>query len=140
MSKNSLSKVDAVLQQIIALIKKSGKLNEIAENELLAYFGKRGENAIRALKEKRLVKLVITSKIALWEVSGKQEESYLIIDNDFCECKDFQIRVIGRGERHYCYHILTKIIGEKTGLYTTKELSPQEYAQMIEKRFERLQE
>ena len=140
MSKSSLSKVDAILQQIIDLIKKTGKINEIAENELLAYFGKRGENTIRALKEKRLIKLVITSKIVLWEVSGKQEESYLIIDNDFCECKDFQIRVIGRGERDYCYHILTKIIGEKTGLYTINKLSPQAYTQMIEKRIEKLQE
>ncbi|MHA1397010.1 MAG: hypothetical protein ACTSSF_04825, partial [Candidatus Heimdallarchaeaceae archaeon] len=52
--------------------------------------------------------------------------------NFFCECADFQVRVLKRREKNLCYHILAKIIGEKLGLFDVKRLSSEDYSEMIE--------
>lgn len=134
---NNTTSTNEILQQLIAVIKKHKEIDEIVENELLAYLGKQGENVVRILKEQKLIKLELAPKINLWEVIGKRG-SYLIIEDYFCECKDFQIRVIGQKKQKYCYHILTKLIGEKTGLYKVRKLTQEEYSQLIEKRLEKI--
>jgi len=120
----------AKLEVLIELIQDEGDLSEIAENEMISLFEDRGEKAFAILKENKLHKYVLNEKIAIWEVEGKSQ-NYLIIDEHFCECTDYQIRVLSRGEKTLCYHLLAKIVGEKLHHYNIKKLTTEEYDELI---------
>ena len=134
MKMNSPStKDEQKLKKLMKLIEKEEGLSEITENEILSYFNLRGEKAVKTLKEKKLHKLVLNKNLFFWEVEGKSK-NYLIINSTFCECKDFQIRVLGREEKSICYHLLAKIIGERLNLYDSREISEIEYEKILESR------
>jgi len=118
------------LDKLIDLIQNEGTLSEILENEIESLYGKTGVKAFNILKENKLHKHVLNEKIAIWEVEGKSQ-NYLIVENNFCECTDYQIRVLFRGEKHLCYHLLAKIIGEKLHHYNIKKISDKEYDDLI---------
>ncbi|NPD89371.1 MAG: hypothetical protein HGN29_11660 [Asgard group archaeon] len=132
MNRTSLSDNEK-LTKLISLLKKEEELSEIAENEIISVFNSRGEKAAKILKEKKLHKLVLSNDMEFWEIEGKSKK-YIIIDENFCECTDFQVRVLGREEKTLCYHLLAKIIGEKFELYDSKELTDEEYDQLLESR------
>ena len=111
------------LELLLELIKKEGKLSEITENEIMSLFENRGEKAINILKEQKLHKHILNEKLAIWEVEGKSQ--------NYCECTDFQIRVLSRGEKTLCYHLLAKIMGENLHLYNIKKISNKEYDELI---------
>ena len=85
---------------------------------------------MKALRENRLHKLILNERIAIWEIEGKGG-NYILIDNNYCECKDFQIRVLSRGEKTLCYHLLAKVIGEELQHYNLKKISNEDYNQII---------
>lgn len=118
------------LDKLLALIQNEGTLSEIFENEMMSLFENRGAKAFNILKENKLHKHVLNEKIAIWEVEGKSK-NYLIIEDNFCECTDYQIRVLSRGEKNLCYHLLAKIIGEKFHHYNIKKISNKEYDDLI---------
>jgi predicted nucleic acid-binding Zn finger protein len=121
------------LKKLFTLIKKEEELSEIAENEIISLFNSRGENAAKILKENKLHKMLLSGDLILWEVEGRSR-NYIIIDDNFCECTDFQVRVLGREEKTLCYHLLAKIIGEKLELYDSKEITDKEYDKLLESR------
>lgn len=118
------------LDKLIELIQTEGALSEITENEMISLFEDRGKKAFKILKENKLHKYILNEKIAIWEVEGKSH-NYLIIEDNFCECTDYQIRVLSRGEKTLCYHLLAKIIGENLHYYNIKKLSNKEYDNLI---------
>lgn len=130
--RNKNSSESKFLIEIFNFIKKETILSEAAENEIISAFGSRGEKAVRVLKEKKLLKLVLTEEIELWEVEGTRK-NYLIIDNNFCECKDFQIRSLSRGTNIMCYHLLAKMIGEKISSYVEKTIKSDDYDLLLKK-------
>ena len=132
MNGSSLSD-DEKLVKLFTLIKKEEELSEITENEIISIFNARGEKAAKILKEKKLHKLYLSEDMVLWEVEGRSR-NYIIIEDNFCECTDFQVRVLGREEKSLCYHLLAKIIGEKLELFDSKELTDEEYDKMLESR------
>ena len=132
MSNSSLSDNEKLVQ-LIKLIKAEGNLSEITENEIISLFESRGEKAVKTLRENKLHKLILNEDIAIWEVEGSTGR-YILIDNNYCECKDFQIRVLSRGEKTLCYHLLAKIIGEELQHYNLKKISNEEYDQLLNDR------
>jgi len=120
-----------LLKELLKLIKNEEEFSEVIENEIISYFESRGEKAAKVLKEKKLHKLILDTDTSIWEVEGKSK-NYTIIEDNFCECTDFQIRVLNRGERLFCYHLLAKIIGEKLKIYDTRELTDEEYNEFLE--------
>ncbi len=118
------------LAKLIKLIKEEGTLSEITENEIISLFESRGEKAVKALRENRLHKLILNERVAIWEIEGTGG-NYILIDNNYCECKDFQIRVLSRGEKTLCYHLLAKVIGEELQHYNLKKISDEDYNQII---------
>ena len=120
-----------LLKELLKLIKNEEDFSEVIENEIISYFESRGEKAAKVLKEKKLHKLILDSNTSIWEVEGKSK-NYTIIEDNFCECTDFQIRVLNRGERLFCYHLLAKIIGEKLKIFDTRELTDEEYNELLE--------
>ena len=118
------------LDKLMEIIADEGSLSEIVENEMMSLFDDRGKKAFKILKENKLHKHVLNEKIAIWEVEGKRQ-NYLMIEDSYCECTDFQIRVLSRGEKTLCYHLLAKIIGEKFHQYNIKKISNKEYDELI---------
>ena len=121
---------DQLLKDLFKLIKSEENFSEITENEIISLFKSRGENAAKILKEKKLHKLMLDGKTSIWEVEGRNK-NYIIIEDNFCECTDFQIRVLNRGERLFCYHLLAKIIGEKLKIYDVRGLTDEEYNELL---------
>lgn len=124
-------KDDQLLKELFKLIKNEGDFSEVIENEIISVFESRGEKAAKVLKEKKLHKLILGANTCLWEVEGKSK-NYAIVEDNFCECTDFQIRVLNRGERLFCYHLLAKIIGEKLNIYDVRGLTDEEYNEFLE--------
>ena len=118
------------LSKLLKLIKAEGAMSEIAENEIISSFESRGEKAVKTLRENKLIKLILNERVAIWEVEGSSS-NYILIDNNYCECKDFQIRVLRRGEKTLCYHLLAKIIGEELQNYNLKKISNEDYDKLI---------
>ena len=132
MKKTSLSDKEK-LAKLFTLIRKEAELSEITENEIISLFDSKGEKAAKILKEKKLHKLAIDKDMYIWEVEGRSRK-YIVIDDNFCECTDFQVRVLGREEKTLCYHLLAKIIGEKLELFDSIELTDEEYDKLLESR------
>ncbi|MEM4518880.1 MAG: hypothetical protein QXD94_00355 [Sulfolobales archaeon] len=72
-----------------------------------------------ALYEKRVFRLVCSGKY-LWVFSSRDRD-YLIIPKIYCSCVDFELNVIVRGSKKYCYHLITQYIAESKGMF--KELT-----------------
>ncbi len=125
----------AKLKKILKYAKEESFLSEILENEIIAAYNKRGVKAVNILKNNKLFKIILNDTYYLWEVEG-ETQSYLVFNSHYCECKDFSIRVIKKGEKEPCYHLLAKIIGEKIGHYTEKQISHKEYQRMIDLRYQ----
>jgi len=131
-NKNSSSiSLQRELKSLNKLLEKENSLSLNLEKAVNKKYKKMGGNAIKLLKQKKLHKLLIQDELVFWEVEGRQKH-YIILDNFFCECADFQVRVLKRREKNLCYHILAKIIGEKLGLFDVKRLSSEDYSEMIE--------
>ncbi|MBY8999353.1 MAG: SWIM zinc finger family protein [Candidatus Heimdallarchaeota archaeon] len=121
------------LKELMSIIGNEKSLTEASENEILSIFNSRGENAITILNEKKLRKLILDENISIWEVKGRSKD-YIIIEDNFCECTDFQFRVLRKGQKTLCYHLLAKILGEKLELYDSSNLSSDDYDKILEKR------
>lgn len=111
-------------------------LSETVEKFILKTYPKIGKSAIKLLREKKLHKIIVEKDLELWEVEGRSK-SYLLIEDNFCECTDFQIRVLKRREKLLCYHLLTKIIGKKLRIYNIKRISNEDYAKLINSKIEK---
>lgn len=129
----SSSSDEKKLKELFKILGKEKGLTEILENEIIAAFDTRGENAVKILKLNNLQKLVLDENINLWGVKGRSKV-YLVIENNYCECTDFQFRVLTKGQKTLCYHLLAKIIGEKLNVYTIQHITIEEYDKMLEKR------
>lgn len=124
---------DEKLAELLVIIGKGKSLTEVLENEILSVFDSRGENAVKVLKENNLQKLILDENISIWEVKGRSK-NYIVIENNYCECTDFQFRVLRKGQKTLCYHLLAKIIGEKLEVFNTRYLSTDEYNRILEQR------
>ncbi|MHA1201430.1 MAG: hypothetical protein ACTSQ4_02790 [Candidatus Heimdallarchaeaceae archaeon] len=124
---------DEKLAELLVIIGKGKSLTEVLENEILSVFDSRGENAVKVLKENNLQKLILDENISIWEVKGRSK-NYIVIENNYCECTDFQFRVLRKGQKTLCYHLLAKIIGEKLEVFNTRYVSTDEYNQILEQR------
>lgn len=98
------------------------------KTQLSASFGKRLENALQALEEKRVKRYVFKpSQKVIWIVVGKERDYQIIPSAEFCTCDDFYFRVMDR-EVHLCYHLIAQKLAEALGEYDTIE----EYDELYE--------
>ncbi len=96
-------------------------LNYRVVKESLELFGDMGNLSDRvreSLHERRVLKLVCGNTY-FWIFNSK-ERDYLIIPKIYCGCMDFELNVIVRGSKKYCYHLITQRIAELRGMF--KEL------------------
>ncbi len=95
-------------------------------------YGERFSKALRVLSN-RGVKLFrfSPSGILIWMVEGK-ERDYLVIPLIYCDCDDFYLNVVIRGESDICYHLIAQAIAEALGFFTLIELPDELYERFIE--------
>ncbi len=84
---------------------KHGLSYELYKALLLSY-GKRGEKAFFYVKDRRVKKYR-----DFFVVVGREE---YLVDDSFCTCKDFQIRLKGKKP---CAHILALFVAKNLGIY-----------------------
>jgi len=91
------------------------------KTQLSVAFGKRLENALQALEEKRIKRYMFKpSQRVIWIVVGKERDYQIIPSAEFCTCDDFYFRVMDR-EVHLCYHIIAQKLAEALDEYDTIE-------------------
>ncbi|MCS7107946.1 MAG: hypothetical protein RMH77_04120 [Sulfolobales archaeon] len=71
-----------------------------------------------SLYEKRVLRLVCGDTY-LW-IFNSRDRDYLIIPRMYCSCMDFELNVVIRKTKKYCYHLITQHIAEGRALF--KEL------------------
>ena len=95
-------------------------------------FGKRFDNAHKALKERRVKKYCFKpSERIVWIVVGKERDYEVIPEVNFCMCDDFYFRVIDH-KIYLCYHLIAQKLADTLGEYDEIEASDQIYDALME--------
>ncbi len=68
------------------------------------------ERVLEAIHERRVVKLTCND-VSLWVFNGR-ERDYLIVPRMYCSCMDFELNVVIRGSKPFCYHLIAQRISE----------------------------
>lgn len=85
--------------------------------KLLKRFGKRFENAWKALLEGAVKKYVFEpSGRIVWIVVGKERDYQLLPEVAYCTCDDYYFRVLD-GEALLCYHLIAQRLAEALNRY-----------------------
>ena len=110
-----------LLDRVFKEMKATKRITSKHKTQLSASFGKRLENALQALEEKRVKRYVFKpSQKVIWIVVGKERDYQIIPSAEFCTCDDFYFRVMDR-EVHLCYHLIAQKLAEVLGEYDTIE-------------------
>jgi len=107
----------SLIENICNDAKKLGQLTEKQKKLLLNIFGKRCENALKALEEGAVKKYVFEPSLrVVWIVVGKEKDYQVLPEANYCSCDDFYYRVID-GNTTVCYHLLAQKLSEALNKY-----------------------
>ena len=110
-----------ILNSICKQAKTDDKLTGKNLTRLYEIFGQRFTKAFEALKENRVKKYVFKpSGRTVWIVVGKERDSLIMAQAEFCMCDDFYFRVLDR-EVHLCYHLIAQKIANALTWYESIE-------------------
>lgn len=112
-----LTLLDGVCEEMMAI----KRITSEHKTQLSTAFGKRLENALQALAEKRVKRYLFKpSQRVIWIVVGKERDYQIIPGAEFCTCDDFYFRVMDQ-EVHLCYHLIAQRLAEALDDYDTIE-------------------
>ena len=106
-----------VLEKVYLEAREKGRL--IGEHRLILAkkFGKRFENAWKAVVEGAVKKYVFEpSGRIVWIVVGRERDYQVLPEVNYCTCEDYYFRVLD-GEILLCYHLLAQKLAEALGKY-----------------------
>lgn len=93
-------------EELFSRLREEGRLTPELEEEVVRLYGKRGEHALRAVREGRVVR-----RGGRWFVRGETDEYEVV--RSMCSCKDYVLNVVtGKAGVDMCYHALAKRICE----------------------------
>ena len=105
------------IEKVCNEIKKTGCFEDKEKHLLRNIFGKRFENALKALTDSTIKKYVFTpSQKTVWIVVGKEMDYQIIPEVNFCSCDDFYFRVLNK-ESTYCYHLIAQKLADSLNKY-----------------------
>jgi predicted nucleic acid-binding Zn finger protein len=124
---------ERVLLSVLNSIKEKGSLSDEIRAELSKVFGTRLENAVKAVEEGKVRRVIFTpSRRAVWIVSGKERDYLLLSAAGYCSCEDFYFRVISH-EEFLCYHLLAQRLACALGKYRVAEEPDSRYDEVASK-------
>ena len=122
-----------IFPKITSHLRKIEDINDTEITKLKAAFKDRAEKAVKLVKEKGIMKYqFIPSRITRWVVSGQGKE-YLVIERNFCSCRDFLFNVLYRREISTCYHLLARELAEQVNEFEEIEISDELYLEYMNK-------
>ncbi len=105
------------LEKICLEAREKGGLTGEHRLTLAKIFGKRFENAWKAVAEGAVKKYVFEpSGRTVWIVVGKERDYQVLPEVNYCTCEDYYFRVLD-GEILLCYHILAQKLAEALNRY-----------------------
>jgi len=84
--------------------------------------------AVSSVYEKKIVEL--NPHLSLYVFQG-EDEDYLMIPYIYCSCPDYRIRVLAKGEKSYCYHLLALCLAINNNMLIRFELDKNNVIYMI---------
>ncbi|MHA1230573.1 MAG: hypothetical protein ACTSRP_08105 [Candidatus Helarchaeota archaeon] len=100
--------------------------------ELDSMFGNRFWNGLQLSVQNTVKKYIFKpSNREVWIVSSESRD-YYTLDDYFCNCKDFFIRIVMRRESKFCKHILAKLFSIAFNNFETIEMDDDRYIALIE--------
>lgn len=94
-----------------------GSLSNHHKKLLTQRFGKRFENAWKAVVERAVKKYVFQpSGRVVWVVVGKERDYQILPEVSYCTCDDYYYRVLD-GETLLCYHLIAQRLAEALNSY-----------------------
>lgn len=67
----------------------------------------------------------------IWIIASENRD-YFTLDNYYCNCKDFFIRIVSRRESNFCKHLLAKSLSLALNHYEVIEIEDDRYNQLME--------
>ncbi|RLI26129.1 MAG: hypothetical protein DRO52_03025 [Candidatus Hecatellales archaeon] len=111
---------------------REGKLPEGLRRLLAQRFGRRFENAWKAVVEGAVKKYVFQpSGRIVWIVVGKERDYQLLPEVGYCTCDDYYYRVLD-GEALLCYHLIAQRLAESLNRYELVEAEDYLYERLME--------
>ncbi len=105
------------LDEVCREIARSKRLSDDQKARLHTIFGRRMENALRAVEEGTVKRYVFEpSGRVVWVVVGKERDYQVIPVARYCSCDDFYFHII-EGVVPLCYHVLAQRLAESLGNY-----------------------
>ncbi|RLI15126.1 MAG: hypothetical protein DRO43_02165 [Candidatus Hecatellales archaeon] len=119
--KAALKREDKLLAEACREASEKGALSSRYMNLLAQRFGKRFENAWKAVTEGAVKKYVFQpSGRVIWIVVGKERDYQVLPEVDYCTCDDYYYRVLD-GEALLCYHLIAQRLAEALNRYELVE-------------------
>jgi predicted nucleic acid-binding Zn finger protein len=119
------------LQEILASIRKSGSISLNQFEKLDRLFGDRFWKGLKLAIENNVKKYkFIPSNKEVWIISSESRD-YYTLDDYFCNCKDFFIKVVSSREILYCKHLIAKLLSIALDKYETIEVADNRYSGLI---------
>lgn len=121
------------LEEIYKRIRIKKRIDSEVASFLFKKYGDRFIRALELVNSRRIIKFrFIPSGIERWVVIGMHDE-YLIFPRIFCQCSDFYLSVVIRGDIDACYHLLAQTISEAVGNYEEKVFDDSNYVRVMSK-------
>ncbi|HIQ03820.1 MAG TPA: hypothetical protein EYH40_05330 [Desulfurococcales archaeon] len=92
--------------------------------------GERVKKALKAVSEKRVVRVILPSNTDIWFFNGK-DSTHLIIPFKYCSCMDFLIHTVTKFTTPACYHLIAQAIAKALNNYRTLRLNEGEVISII---------
>lgn len=119
------------IQEILAGIKKSKSISLNHFEQLDRLFGDRFWKGLKLAIQNSVKKYkFIPSNKEVWIISSESRD-YYTLDDYFCNCKDFFIKVVSSRETIYCKHLIAKFLSIALNKYETIEIADHRYSGLI---------
>ncbi|MHA1310965.1 MAG: hypothetical protein ACTSWR_06535 [Candidatus Helarchaeota archaeon] len=118
--------------EILDEIKKSKTISLNQLQELDRLFDDRFWKGLSLAIQNKVKKYIFKpSNREVWIITSKNRD-YLTLDDYFCNCKDFFIKIVLKREAKYCKHLLAKFFSIAFENFETIEIDDDRYINLIE--------
>ena len=126
-----MQKEAKLLDAVCSSLKRGKELSKEHKSRLANTFGKRFENALKAVEEGTVKRYLFKpSGRVVWIVVGKEKDYQVIPTANYCSCDDFYFRVVD-SDTSLCYHVIAQKLSAALERYEAIEDSDNLYETLM---------